>query len=733
MKSKLHKLKKTKLLLALCFTGYMAHAQIISTIAGNGTYGYTGNGGQATAAELIAPEAGALDAAGNFYFVDDDGTNAHIRKITTAGIISLVAGNGTEGYSGDGGQATAAALRNPWKVALDLTGNVYIADASNSRIRKVIISTGIISTYAGNGTSGYTGDGGQATAAELGNSRGVAVDANGNVYIADASNSVIRKVTTAGIISTVAGNGTGGFSGDGSQATAAKLAGPSRVAVDAVGNIYISDYGNNRIRKVTTAGIINTVAGNGTSGFSGDGGQATAAELSTATDMSFDASGNLYFSDIWNYRVRMVNPSGIISTIVGNGTAGFSGDGGAPTAAELHGPSVTSDAYGNLWVCDANNYRIRKVSAKCPANAGPNVTDYDNGDGGICNAVSIGQPSISGLTYAWSPTTALSCTNCAQPNSSYYNLSTPEIYTVTVSGSGCVTNTSTVQVITVVPTLTASLPSYTANPGSNIAIADTYMANFTPSYYWYGITQCTSTGGSYPGGYSWNSNYVAGTPSGTLTFPGTSTLSCNTYYNIWFWVGGCVGQWVTTSPSIIQIAPPANAGTNQSNSPSCNCTPATIGTASVTGMTYSWAPSTALSSTASPTPTSSYCATSSHIIYTLTVSYTGCTSTTSTVQVSVPATGPNCGGRLANSSDIETLLPTNFTLYPNPSSSNITLSLYDVAEYINITDMQGRLVFEKKNTDVGEFKLDISKYNKGIYFIRAKIGNTIEKQKLIVE
>ena len=189
-----------------------------------------------------------------------------------AQIISTFAGNGTAAYTGDGGQATAAGLNTPYGVAVDASGSVYISDYNNHRIRKVNTS-GIISTFAGNGTAGYTGNGGQATAAELSYPRGVAVDAAGNVYIADYNNNVIRMVNTAGIISTFAGNGTQGYTGDGGPATAAALNYPQGVAFDALGNVYIADVSNNRIRKVSTAGTISTVAGNGTAGYTGDWGR----------------------------------------------------------------------------------------------------------------------------------------------------------------------------------------------------------------------------------------------------------------------------------------------------------------------------------------------------------------------------------------------------------------------------------------------------------------------------
>ena len=217
-----------------------------------------------------------------------------------------MAGNGTAGFSGDGGVATSAELNFPWGVVVDTTGNVYIADSANNRVRKVAVSSGNISTFAGNGTAGFSGDGGAATSAELNYPEGLAVNAAGDVYVSDRSNSRVRKVA-AGIISTVAGNGTGGYSGDGGAATSAELCDPSELALDPSGNIYIADVINQRIRKVTvSSGMISTVAGNGTSGFLGDGGAAASAELYYPNGVAVDAAGNIYVVDTDNQRIRAV-------------------------------------------------------------------------------------------------------------------------------------------------------------------------------------------------------------------------------------------------------------------------------------------------------------------------------------------------------------------------------------------------------------------------------------------
>ena len=304
---------------------------IISTVAGNGTSGYSGDGGAATNAELYYPPGVAVDATGNL-FIADSGNN-RIRKVGINGIITAVAGNGTNGYSGDGGAATNAELNDPSGVAVDATGNLLIADFENNVIRKVG-TNGIITTVAGNGTAGYSGDGGAATNAELDNPWDVAVDATGNLFIADVGNDVIREVGTNGITTTVAGNGAAGYSGDGGTATNAELFYPERVAVDVTGNLLIADFENNVIRKVGTNGIITTVAGNGygagtgAGGYSGDGGAATNAELYLPYGVAVDATGNLFIADSRNDVIRKVDTNGIITTVAGNGYGAGTDSGG---------------------------------------------------------------------------------------------------------------------------------------------------------------------------------------------------------------------------------------------------------------------------------------------------------------------------------------------------------------------------------------------------------------------
>jgi sugar lactone lactonase YvrE len=368
---------------------------IITTVAGNGTVGFSGDGGPATSTSLDGPASVAVDAAGNLLIV----SNQRIRRVDgTTGIITTVAGNGTVGFSGDGGPATSASLFNPSGVAVDSAGNLLIADSSNKRIRRLDGTTGIITTVAGNGTGGPSGDGGPATSASLVNPSGVAVDAAGNLLIADSYGNRIRRVDgTTGIITTVAGDGTFGFSGDGGPATSASLFYPASVAFDAAGNPLIADSDNNRIRRVDgTTGIITTVAGNGTVGFSGDGGPATGASLYFPAGVAVDAAGNLFIAEESNQRIRRVDgTTGIITTVAGNGVFGFSGDGGPATSASLHFPGgVAVDAAGNLLIADYNNNRIRRVDGATGiiTTVAGNGGFIFSGDGGPATSASLDRP-----------------------------------------------------------------------------------------------------------------------------------------------------------------------------------------------------------------------------------------------------------------------------------------------------------------------------------------------------
>lgn len=335
-------------------------AVTISTIAGTGPSDFRGDRGPAVRAMLAQPSGITVDNKGNIYFIDD--YNERVRKITPNGIITTIAGNGMVGDFGDGGLATRASFQfgSGAGVAVDSKGNVYVACPTKHRVR-VIRTNGTIHHFAG---KGYGEDGGPASEADLDSPYAVAVDSKDNVYIADSGKNNIRKVTPNGIISTIAGNGTRGFGGDGGLATNAMLNMPSDVAVDGKGNVYVLDSFNNRVRKVTPAGIITTLAGNGVAGFLGDNGRATQARFNFARQggLTVDGAGNVFVADTGNNRVRQVLTNGIIRTVAGIGTRGFGGDGGLAVRAKLWNPTgVDVDARGNLLISDTFNNRIRKV------------------------------------------------------------------------------------------------------------------------------------------------------------------------------------------------------------------------------------------------------------------------------------------------------------------------------------------------------------------------------------
>lgn len=635
--------------------------QVITTVAGTGTAGYSGDGGAATSATFTSTSDIVLDNAGNMYIADAG--NNRIRKVNSSGIISTIAGNGVAGFSGDGGPATAASFNNPNTIALDAAGNIFVNDGSNRRIRK-ITTAGIISTVAGNGSIGFSGDGGAATAASIYNPTGVAVDATGNLYIADLNNNRIRKVNTSGIISTIAGNGGFGYSGDGGSAISATLADPTRPTVDAAGNVFFADVSNNRIRKITPAGIISTVAGNGTAGFSGDGAAATTASLAYPRSVTVDNLGNLYITDFNNNRIRKVNTTGIITTIAGTGSVGYSGDGGAATAATLNYPTqLAVDASGAIYIADLNNNCIRKISngvivaniigasSICAGNttlytdstsggiwsssnssiatvdASGNVTGLSVGSAIISyvvtnscgtataiksitvnamptvtasagsSAICIGQATTltsgGASTYSWSPVVGLSATT---GSSTTFNGSSTATYTVT--GTNTVTGCSSTATVTI---SVNPLPTVAATAGSsNICLGNstTLTATGATTYSWLPSASLSATTGST----------VTATPASTTTYTVVGTASgCSN--------SSTVTVAINTTPTIT-----ATAG----SSAICSGNSTTISASG--GTTYIWSPSAGLSATTGATVTATPTVTTT---YTITgTNGSGCTNTT---------------------------------------------------------------------------------------------------------
>ena len=392
---------------------YAAENYTVHTVAGTGTGGFSGDNGPAISAQFNLAYHIAVDAAGNLYIPDFN--NHVIRKVDTDGIITTVAGiPGVEASifipSGDGGPATSATLRFPSSVAFDSEGNMYITELGFERVRKVD-RDGIITTVAGSstGTPGYSGDGGPATSALLNQPVDVAVDKEGNIYIADLYNHVVRKVDgTTGIISTAAGTGTPGYSGDGGQANSAQLSNPYSVDVDEDGNLYIADRNNHRVRKVDASGHISTVAGTGSFASSGDGGPATEAGLWFPIGIAIGGDGTLYVTEFGSHVVRKISPAGIIATIAGTGASGDSGDGGPAKLAELKNPmGIDIDHNGNLYVSDYGNYKIKMLQPaihtvtfdKTGGDTEADPSTLNVTDGETVDALPV-PPTRSGYTFA---------------------------------------------------------------------------------------------------------------------------------------------------------------------------------------------------------------------------------------------------------------------------------------------------------------------------------------------
>ncbi len=417
----------------------------IYTVAGDEVAGYSGDGGPATAADLNDPFSVIADSRGNLYIADS--SNNVVRKVAAGtGIISTFAGTGTAGYSGDNGPATSAELNSPQGLALDKTGNLFIADSSNNVVREVSATTGVITTIAGTGLGNFSGDNGPATIATLYTPLGLAFDAAGNLYIADYSNFRIREVAAStGIVITVAGNGTTNNSGDGALAINAGIGWPAGMAVDPAGDIYISDNGNHVVRKVTaSSGLISTVAGNGTWGFAGDGGPATAAEFRGNSGLALDSAGDLLVADTVNDVVRAISATtGNISSVVGWMCSPTTGDGGSAACSNLMQPQgISVDSAGNLYITTTENV-VREV----PASTVPPTS-------------TTAEPTFNAAagTYSGTQTVVI---GSATPGAAIYitfDGSTPTTFSHMYNGPFQATGSVTIQAIALAPSYLASAP-----------------------------------------------------------------------------------------------------------------------------------------------------------------------------------------------------------------------------------------------------------------------------------
>lgn len=347
------------LLLTSCGEFGLRTTDTIVTWAGTGVEGYSGDGGPADEAQIAAPWGLVVDAAGNLYFSDRN--NSCVRRVDPDGLITVVAGRpGDPGFSGDGGQATDAELSGPLGLALDGDGDLVIVDGYNHRVRSVDTATGIITTIAGSGTEGFSGDGGAAADASLAWPQDVAFDSAGNLYIADTGSHRIRRVDTDGVIRTYAGTGAAGYSGDGGAAADAELNTPFGVRVGAGDAVYITDSENYCVRRVDTQGTITTIAGTGVEGFGATEGAAAVTAISQTYGLAFDPDGNTYFTE--DNQVRRIDSRGYMTTIAGAGY-GYAGDGGPAALAVFSNPwYLAFGPDGSLYIADHSGNRVRRIT-----------------------------------------------------------------------------------------------------------------------------------------------------------------------------------------------------------------------------------------------------------------------------------------------------------------------------------------------------------------------------------
>jgi len=577
---------------------------IITTVAGGGSSN-PGDGGSAGNAGLNVVTGIAADNLGNYYIADYG--YSRIQKVDTNGIITTVAGNGTYGYSGDNGAATNASLYSPNCVAVDALGNVFFSEYSDSRIRKVD-TNGIITTVAGNGTAGYSGDNGAATNANLNYPYGIVLDTNGNLFIADYENNRVRRVDTNGIITTVAGNGDFNFSGDGGYATNATFRYPDAVMLDSSNNLYVADHNNMRIRRVDANGIITTVVGNGNPTYPGDGGSATNAGLYYPAGMVMDSFGYLFIAEQGNSHIRQVDPNGIITTVAGNGNSTYSGDGGSATNAGLNYPAgvATTTMSGGVLIADEWNFRIRNITlGRSPflqlnqvatTNAGNYAVIVTNAYGSVTSSivtlttvsfqisnqtayassnVSFGVTAVgpgpvayqwqfNGANMAWATNALLALTNVQPINQGVYDI-------VVSNNAGTVTSSNVTLIVT-------------GFPPSSVVIAPTNQMIAVGA----NLNLAVTAQGSLPFGYGWqcNSTNIPGATNSTFTLASAARNNSGSYRvvvtNAFGSVTSTIANVTVGIPPVITVQPQSAIVTNGGSASF------TVVASGVTSLNYQW-------------------------------------------------------------------------------------------------------------------------------------------------
>ncbi len=506
---------------------------------------------------LILPSALVFDAAGNLYFAE---TGHHlIRKLDTLGNITTIAGTGSQGFSGDAGPATAATLDSPQGLALDTANNLYIADTHNHRIRELNLTTGILITVAGN-TPGFSGDNGLATSAQLNLPTALAFDATGALYIADTGNHRIRKLSpTTGLITTIAGTGTQGFSGDNGPATSATIDTPTGLAVDTAGNLYLADTHNSRIRKITViTGTIATIAGTGSPGFSGDTEAATSATLALPHGLSLDAAGNLYLADTANHRIRRIDAiTGVITTVAGDGTQAFSGDGGPATTASLDSPTATSLSPVNLLtLSDTGNERIRQLTAQ-PA-TGATITTIAGLGATTPGALTLSAPTVT--PYGTGQLTAsLNSLSAATGTITFLDITNANA-AITLATTALISNAATLPIATVPAGVHNLTATYSGDQTHLSAQSQISTLTITPLPLTAAIASITRLYGQSIPAISGTITGIlpqdAANIAATFTTTATSTSPAGTYPITATLTGSAAGNYtVTVSPVTVTINP----------------------------------------------------------------------------------------------------------------------------------------------------------------------------------